>query len=85
MRQKNFIQANVVFCIIHYKHGVVGAVCIWQFGCFCFMLERGENYSIFRVYNAGGDHNDARIEEIENPSSLLQQGKILPNPITLQL
>ena len=50
-----------------------------------FMLEKGENYSIFRVYNAGEDHNDARIVEIENPSSLLQQGKILPNPITLQI
>lgn len=50
-----------------------------------FMFENGENYSIFRVYNAGGDHNAARIEEIENPSNLLQQGKILPNPITLQV
>lgn len=47
-----------------------------------FMFESGENYSIYRVYNAG---NDARIEIIENPSGLLQQGKIFPNPITLQV
>lgn len=47
-----------------------------------FMFESGENYSICRVYNAG---NDARIEIIENPSGLLQQGKIFPNPITLQV
>lgn len=46
------------------------------------MFDKGENYSIYRVYNAG---NDARIEIIENPSSLLQQGKIFPNPITLQV
>ncbi|MFT6923330.1 MAG: hypothetical protein ACJA1C_002343 [Crocinitomicaceae bacterium] len=47
-----------------------------------FMFEKGQNYSIYRVYNAG---NDARIEIIENPSGLLQQGKIFPNPITLQI
>jgi hypothetical protein len=47
-----------------------------------FMFDKGVNYSIFRVYNAG---NDARIEIIENPSGLLQQGKIFPNPITLQV
>jgi len=47
-----------------------------------FMFDKAENYSIYRVYNAG---NDARIEIIENPSSLLQQGKIFPNPITLQV
>lgn len=47
-----------------------------------FMFDKGENYSIYRVYNAG---NDARIEIIENPSGLLQEGKIFPNPITLQV
>lgn len=47
-----------------------------------FMFDKGVNYSIYRVYNAG---NDARIEIIENPSALLQQGKIFPNPITLQV
>jgi len=47
-----------------------------------FMFEKGENYSIYRVYNAG---NDARIEIIENPSELLKEGKIFPNPITLQV
>lgn len=47
-----------------------------------FMFDKGEDYSIYRVYNAG---NDARIEIIENPSGLLQQGKIFPNPITLQV
>jgi hypothetical protein len=47
-----------------------------------FMFDKGENYSIYRVYNAG---KSARIEIIENPSSLLQQGKIFPNPITIQL
>ena len=47
-----------------------------------FMFEKGQNYSIYRVYNAG---KDARIEIIENPSGLLQQGKIFPNPITLQI
>jgi hypothetical protein len=47
-----------------------------------FMFDKRENYSIYRVYNAG---NDARIEIIENPSGLLQQGKIFPNPITLQV
>ncbi len=47
-----------------------------------FMFEKAENYSIYRVYNAG---NNARIEIIENPSGLLQQGKIFPNPITLQV
>ena len=41
------------------------------------MFDKRENYSIYRVYNAG---NDARIEIIENPSGLLQQGKIFPNP-----
>ena len=48
-----------------------------------FMFEKGQNYSIYRVYNAG--NNAARIEIIENPSGLLQQGKIFPNPITLQI
>ena len=51
-----------------------------------FMFEKGQNYSIYRVYNAG--NNAARIEKIENLSSLLQQGEILPcpnNPITLQI
>jgi hypothetical protein len=47
-----------------------------------FMFDKGVNYSIYRVYNAG---NDARIEIIENPSGLLQLGKIFPNPITLQV
>lgn len=47
-----------------------------------FMFDKGVDYSIYRVYNAG---NDARIEIIENPSGLLQQGKIFPNPITLQV
>lgn len=47
-----------------------------------FMFDRGKDYSIYRVYNAG---SDARIEIIENPSELLQQGKIFPNPITLQV
>ncbi len=47
-----------------------------------FMFDKGANYSIYRVYNAG---NQARIEIIENPGELLQQGKIFPNPITLQV
>jgi hypothetical protein len=47
-----------------------------------FMFDKGVDYSIYRVYSAG---NDARIEIIENPSGLLQQGKIFPNPITLQV
>jgi Domain of unknown function (DUF3883) len=47
-----------------------------------FMFEKGANYSIYRVYNAG---KEARIEIIENPGELLQQGKIFPNPITLQV
>lgn len=46
------------------------------------MFDKGENYSIYRVYNAG---KSARIEIIENPSRLLQQGKIFPNPITIQV
>jgi len=46
------------------------------------MFEKGQNYSIYRVYNAG---KNALIEIIDNPSSLLQQGKIFPNPITLQI
>jgi hypothetical protein len=46
------------------------------------MFDKGETYSIYRVYNAG---DDARIEMIENPGGLLQQGKIFPNPITLQV
>ena len=48
-----------------------------------FMFDKGEDYSIYRVYNAG--QFDARIEIIENPSDLLKQGKIFPNPITLQV
>jgi len=48
-----------------------------------FMFEKGENYSIYRLYNAG--KNDATIEIIENPSKLIQEGKIFPNPITLQI
>ena len=47
-----------------------------------FMFDKREKYSIYRVYNAG---KDARIEIIENPSNLLQKGKIFPNPITLQV
>lgn len=47
-----------------------------------FMLEKKEDYSIYRVYNAG---KDARIEIIENPADLLQKGVIFPNPITLQV
>ncbi|WP_346068435.1 sacsin N-terminal ATP-binding-like domain-containing protein [Sphingobacterium siyangense] len=47
-----------------------------------FMLEKKEDYSIYRVYNAG---KDARIEIIENPADLLQRGIIFPNPITLQV
>lgn len=48
-----------------------------------FMFEKKENYSIYRVYNAGKDH--ARIEIIENPASLLEKGIIFPNPITIQV
>jgi len=47
-----------------------------------FMFDKSENYSIYRVYNAG---SDARVEIIENPSKLLQIGQIYPNPITLQI
>ncbi|MCY1453677.1 hypothetical protein D3C87_1671520 [compost metagenome] len=47
-----------------------------------FMFEKKEDYSIYRVYNAG---KDAKIEIIENPAGLLQRGIIFPNPITLQV
>ena len=48
-----------------------------------FMFDKGEDYSIYRVYNAGKPNR--RIEIIENPSNKLMQGKIFPNPITLQI
>jgi hypothetical protein len=48
-----------------------------------FMLNQGENYSIYRVYNAG--QLTPKIDIIENPRDLLIHGKILPNPITLQI
>ena len=48
-----------------------------------FMFNKEENYIIYRVFNAG--KLDCRIEIIENPSRLLREGKILPNPIQLQI
>lgn len=48
-----------------------------------FMFDKADDYSIYRVYNAG--KSDARIDIIENPSELLSYGKIFPNPITLQI
>ncbi len=48
-----------------------------------FMFDKGKDYYIYRVYNAG--QLSARIEIIENPSDLLMNGKIFPNPITLQI
>lgn len=48
-----------------------------------FMFNQKENYSIYRVYCAG--QPTAKIEIIENPSNLVINGKIFPNPITLQI
>ncbi|MBK7132274.1 MAG: DUF3883 domain-containing protein [Bacteroidales bacterium] len=48
-----------------------------------FMFEKGAEYSLYKVYDAG--KSNARIEIVENPSDLLRQGKIFPNPITLQV
>jgi hypothetical protein len=48
-----------------------------------FMFDKADDYSIYRVYNAG--KSDARIDIIENPSELLSHGKIFPNPITLRI
>ncbi|KAA6338403.1 hypothetical protein EZS27_013604 [termite gut metagenome] len=48
-----------------------------------FMFDKGEIYSIYRIYDAG--KSTARIETIENPSDLLIKGKIFPHPITLQI
>jgi len=48
-----------------------------------FMFAKADDYSIYRVYNAG--KSDARIDIIVNPSELLSKGKIFPNPITLQI
>ncbi len=48
-----------------------------------FMFEKGNDYSIYRVYNAG--QQTAKIEIIENPGDLLIRGKIFPSPITLQV
>ncbi|MGC4036044.1 MAG: DUF3883 domain-containing protein [Chitinophagaceae bacterium] len=52
-------------------------------GEWAFMFEKVESYSIYRVYDAG--NRDARIEIIDNPALLLKEGKIFPNPITLQI
>ena len=48
-----------------------------------FMFNKMENYSIYRVYNAG--QLTARIEFIENPGDKIIKGEIFPNPITLQI
>lgn len=48
-----------------------------------FMFEKAENYSIYRVYNAGME--SAKIEIIDNPSDSIKKGTILPNPIILQI
>jgi hypothetical protein len=48
-----------------------------------FMFEKGENYSLFRVYNAG--KKSARITTTDNPCSAIEQGGLMPNPITIRL
>lgn len=47
-----------------------------------FMFEKGKDYSIYRVYGAG---ETPSIDIVDNPSGLLQEGKIFPNPITLEV
>lgn len=49
-----------------------------------FMLEGGENYSIYRVYNAG-KKDFARIEIIKNPSEMIINRKILLNHVILKI
>jgi hypothetical protein len=46
-----------------------------------FMFENGASYSIYRLFNAG--KKDARIEFIDNPSSLISQGSFLKFPVSL--
>lgn len=48
------------------------------------MLEGGENYSIYRVYNAG-KKDSARIEIIKNPSEMIINRKILLNHVILKI
>ena len=48
-----------------------------------FMFEKGENYSLYRVYNAG--KKSARITVTNNPSSAIEQGGLMPNPIIIRL
>jgi hypothetical protein len=48
-----------------------------------FMMEKGENYSLYRVYSVG--ELDARIEIIGNVRDLVIKGKIIPNKLTLQI
>lgn len=50
----------------------------------CFMFEGGENYSIYRVFNAGKKDN-ARIEVIKNPSEMIMNRKILLNHVSLKI
>ena len=47
------------------------------------MFKNGENYSIYRLYNAGT--RNPNVEIFNNPSDLIVRGVILPNPISLQI
>lgn len=48
-----------------------------------FMMQQKERYSIFRLYKAGQDKPD--IVEFNNPALAVTQGKMLPNPTTLDV
>ena len=47
------------------------------------MFEQGHHYSIFRVYNAGSE--SASLERIDNPSTLIEKGFLITDPIELHL
>ena len=48
-----------------------------------FMFENGENYSLYRVYNAG--KKSARITVMDNPRNTIEQGGLMPNQIMIRL
>ena len=48
-----------------------------------FMLEKGEKFHIYRVYNAGTKR--AKIEIIPNPKKLFEEGKLRAHPVHIYL
>lgn len=46
-----------------------------------FIFEKGEQYSLFRVFRAG--FSDAQLERIDNVSKKITNAEVLPNPVAL--